>query len=388
MAGSKEVAKTSSSVESLIDPEQTLKASKALLAHIQKAAKENATSAPKRNILDQDDGDVVTSAAETPIWLTVTTKRHIFNSTKLTPKRVAVPHPLNTNTDSTICIISADPQRYYKNIVASDEFPAELRERITRVIDMTHLKKKFREYETQRQLFSAHDIFLADDRITNRLPKALGKTFYKSSAKRPVPVVFHKKQPTIDGKRVKRGKGQKDENFNARPVAEIVKEIQDALGAALVNLSPSTNTSIRVAYAGWKPKMVAANVEALVNALVEKHVPQQWSNVKSIFIKGPETIALPIYQTDALWLEDKDVVGQGTEEHKALEESKEKANIGKKRKTVTEAEVEEQEVEESKPSKKKKKLPESNDDRLDAEIAERKAKLKKQKKAAKAAVEA
>lgn len=98
-------------------------------------------------------------------------------------------------------------------------------------------------------------------------------------------------------------------------------------------------------------------------------------------------MALPIYLTDELWVDkEKDVVDDESERAKALLAG-EKANIGKKRKSLERAVEEVEPV--AKKSKKSKaaKVPESNDDKLDKEIAERKAALKKQKKAAKKAVD-
>lgn len=98
-------------------------------------------------------------------------------------------------------------------------------------------------------------------------------------------------------------------------------------------------------------------------------------------------MALPIYLTDELWVDkEKDVLNDDSEKAKALLAG-EKANIGKKRKSLDGA------VEESQPATKKSKkakptkVPESNDDKLDKEIADRKAALKKQKKAAKKALD-
>jgi ribosome biogenesis protein UTP30 len=335
--------------------------------------------------------------AETPIWLTLTTKSHIHESHRLQPGKIVLPHALNTDEESTICLITADPQRWYKNMVASEEFPEDLRKRITRVIDITHLKAKFKVYEAQRKLFSEHDVFLADDRIINRLPKALGKTFFKTTVKRPIPVVLMAQREKVDGKRPPRPKGRKEkrdpvENVNARPVPEIIAEIRKAIGAALVHLSPSTNTAVKVGYASWKPEQLAENIEKVVSDLVERFVPKKWNNVRNFYIKGPDTAALPIYQTDELWLDETKVVPDGQEPPSALpgkHKHAEKPNIGKKRKSLdAEPEAVVEAPKEERPKKKAKKaLPESNDDKLDKEIAERKVKLKKQKAAAKKAVD-
>lgn len=363
--------------KSLTVPLQTLKASKALLAHIKKAAKETSEESTKRNLLEDDDED------ETPVWLTLTTKRHIADKARLQPGKIAVPHSLNTDENSTICAITADPQRAYKNIIGSDEFPAELSKRITRVIDFGKLKSKYGQYDAQRKLFSEHDIFLADDRIINRLPKLLGKTFYKSTAKRPIPVVFSAKRPKVDGKRAKRDKTKQDD-VNAGTAADIAKEIEKALSSALVSLSPTTNTAVRIGYSNWTAEQIADNVDAVVTGLVGKWVPQKWRNVRSIYIKGPTTAALPIWLTDELWMDEKDVIA----DEEAAAKKAEKANVGKKRKSLGA----EAEVESPAPKKKAKKqekvaTTDGNDDKLDKQIAERKAKLRKQKAVAKKAMD-
>ncbi|KAH8880308.1 ribosomal protein L1 [Thozetella sp. PMI_491] len=367
---------------SLIDSEQTLKATKALLAHVKKTAVAKSES-EKQDLLADDEAPSALS-----VWLTMTTKIHLKDNRKLQPAKIALPHPLNTDPESTICIVVAEPQRAYKNIVASEEFPEELRKRITRVIDVKHLGAKFKTYEAQRQLFRDHDIFLGDDRIINRLPKILGKTFYKSTTKRPIPVVFQAARERVDGKRVPRPKGKKEEHaekVKCRPTAEIAAEINKAINSALVHLSPSTNTAIKVGYSTWTASQLAENVSTVAAQLVEKFVPQKWDNVRSFYVKTNESAALPIWQTEELWTEGQ-VVPDDQAPMKRLDAKAEKANIGKKRKAVEaaepEAEAQEQPVEEAKPKKKAKKLPESNDGNLDKEIAARKASLRKQKKAA------
>ncbi|OTA93753.1 hypothetical protein M434DRAFT_395283 [Hypoxylon sp. CO27-5] len=383
MAPSKTVTLRSDTAVSLVDPEQTLKASKALLAHMKKITKQKVSNAEKKDLLaDPEDEEGV---HELPVWLTLTTKRHIADSRSLKPGKIPLPHPLNTDPEVRICLITAQPQRHYKNLVASEEFPAEWRKRVTRVIDVSKLKAKFKAYEAQRKLYAEHDVFLGDTRIINRLPSILGKTFYKTTAKRPIPVEIQARVSKSDGKRVKRTKDA--DTPNACTPIQLAGEIERAVGAALVNLSPTVNTAIRVGNANWTAEQIAENVDVVAKTLVEKFVPGKWKNVKSIYIKGPETAALPIWLTDELWLDHKDVVADDSEEAKAILPA-EKANIGKKRKSL-EGQPEETEPVTKKVKKSKTaKLPESDDTKLDKDIAERKAALKKQKKAAKKALEA
>ena len=150
----------------------------------------------------------------------------------------------------------------------------------------------------------------------------------------------------------------------------IAAEIEKAIQSAVVNLSPSTNTSVRVGYASWDAEKLAENVEAVANGLIEKFVSKKWRGVRAIHIKGPETASLPIWLADEMWVDEGDVLEEG-----AVVE----ANVGKKRKARALEDVK-TEVKDGKG--KKQKLLESNDDNLDKEIALRKEKLRKQKEEA------
>ncbi|KAI1736502.1 electron transfer flavoprotein alpha-subunit [Xylaria scruposa] len=376
-----QVTLRSDAAPSLLEPEKTLRASKALVAHLKSEAEKAGADASKKKDLLADDE--VGAIGETPIFVTFTTKRHLTDSRNLKPTKIPTPFPIETDTEKGICLIVAEPQRHYKNLVADPEFPDDLRKNVSRVIDFGKLKKKYKAYETQRALYAEHDIFLADTRIINRLPGLLGKTFYKSQKKRPIPIEIQARIPKSAGKRVKPAKG----DVNSCTSVQLAGEIKRAVAAALVNLSPSTNHAVKIGYASWKPEDLAANVDKVVTVMVNKLIPGGRKTVRSIYIKGPETVALPIYLTDELWVDkEKDVVDDETEKAKALLAG-EKANIGKKRKSLEGAVEETEPV--AKKSKKSKaaKVPESNDDKLDKEIADRKAALKKQKKAAKKAVD-
>jgi ribosome biogenesis protein UTP30 len=343
--------------------------------------KEKKKTSSKRNLLAADEDEEDNELDETLIWLNLTTKKHIIDQKRLKPAKISLPHPLNTSTTTTICLITADPQRTYKDIVASPAFPSELRSRITRVIGVHKIKAKFHQYEAQRQLLAEHDIFLADDRIITQLPKLLGKTFYKSSAKRPIPINIQAPAPRTDGKRVVRAKGDSAVKETISP-QKLAAEIEKTLKAALVALSPSTLTSVRIGFAGWPAEKLSENITAVANELITKFVPKRWRGVRALHIKGPKTAALPIWLADELWTDEADILEEETEESRAIEAP----NVGKKRKAIEAAE------EEPKNEKKVKRakmvpLPDSNDNNLNKEIALQKERLKKQKAEAAASVE-
>ena len=354
------------------NPSQTLKASTALLKHIK--ATEKASTESKPNLLSGDEEGEDESVA---IWLQLTTKKHITDTKRLKPGKLSVPHPLNTSSTTTICLITADPQRTYKDIVASPGFPSELGSRITKVVGISKIKAKWTQYEAQRKLYAEHDIFLADDRIVTLLPKLLGKTFYKNTTKRPIPVTLLPPAPRTEGKRIARAKG---DGPQAATPQQIASEIEKAIRGTLVHLTPSTNTAVKVGYASWDAQKLAENVDAVASAMIEKYVPKKWRGVKSIHIKGPTTAALPIWLADELWVDEADVVDEETAKQITA------ANVGKKRKAIGgeegEGEKKKGKEEGKKEKSKKQKLAPSNDDKLDKEIALRKEKLKKQKEQA------
>ncbi len=112
----------------------------------------------KATLLD-DDGDIVS--------LQIGLKK-IPQRGRSKPYLLSLTHPLYAS--ATICIISKDPQRKYKDLVAE----AGLAGQIGRVISIDKLKKKFKQYQQRRELSATYDMFLCDEALLPMLPKVLG----------------------------------------------------------------------------------------------------------------------------------------------------------------------------------------------------------------------
>ncbi|KAI7274734.1 ribosomal protein L1 [Hortaea werneckii] len=308
----KAVAKKSDSPYQL-DNAQTLRASTALLKKIQSDEAMSQKTTEKPSLLaDADEADV---EDETPVWMILTTKKHIVDKKRLKPGKIPLPHPyLDANDESLrICLITADPQRRYKDLIENPSFPVELGKRVQRVLGLEKLKTKYKSFESRRQLLSEYDVFLADDRIVTYLPGVLGKVFYKTGSKRPIPVSFEGKRQNVDEQGNKRRKlsegGNKVTKTEVKP-ADVAHEIERALSSALVHLAPSTTTAVKVGKATMEPNALQGNVETAVQTMVDRYVPQQWRNVRSIHIKGPNTVALPIWLAEELWEKEEDVLDE------------------------------------------------------------------------------
>ncbi|EFQ99366.1 hypothetical protein MGYG_02377 [Nannizzia gypsea CBS 118893] len=366
-----------------LDTDQVLRASTALLSHIKaEDQRKEAGSTVKKLPLgdDSDEEDDGSTGDHSPIWLILTTKKHLVDKNRMKPGKIAVPHSLNPSSTLNVCLITADPQRAVKDTIADPAFPPELASKITKVIGFSKLRDRYKSFESRRQLLAEHDLFLADDRIILRLVNTLGKIFFKSS-KRPIPVRLEEIQK-VDGKRVKAAdKKRPPTDEKAASVASpaiVAREIERAIACVPVNLSPAATAALRVGWSNWPAEKVVENVSAVVEAMVEKYVSRGWKNIKAVHVKGANTASMPIWLADELWLEDADV--KEVEVKKVEEKSK-------KRKSITEGE------DAGKKSKKSKLITAAADAAVDKdgeeeeELKARKAKLKAQKAKAVAKVE-
>lgn len=348
----------------------------ALLKHIKSEAKRKEASSTAKNLLADpvdDSSDEVASISADPIWLVITTKKHIVDQKRLKPGKILLPHSLNILPTTTICLFTPDPQRTFKDAIAHPSFPSEFSARITRVIGISKLKARYKSFESRRQLLAEHDVFLADARIITLLPNLLGKTFYKSSSKRPIPVNLEpsRSQPkdSASSKRLPAPKPAEANSTSARslaPPAQVAHEIQRTLSCAQVYLSPAATTSVRVGLASFSPEQIAENVDVVVSAMVDKFVTKKWRNVRAVHIKGPNTMALPVWLAEELWVDQTDVLE---------EEAKQRLEAGQQRRKRKGREGGEK-VREGEKKQKKQKLV---DEGFSAEMKERREKLRKQK---------
>lgn len=307
---------------------------------------------------------------------------------RLKPHKVLLPYSLHTSLDTSICIITPDPQRQFKDAVAHPSFPTSLSKRITKIIGIKKLEAKYRSFESKRQLRDSYDLFLADDRIVTYLAKSLGKTFYGTTAKRPIPVSLEASKPrgrknaALPSTKIRR------EPSDVKSIASpslLAKEIEHTLSTAQINLSPSTTTAVRVGLASHTPEQLTANIEVVMASLAGNLVG--WKNVRAVHVKGPNTMALPIWLAEELWVDE----GMVLEDEEAAEAKVKAAQKGKRKRKLMEGrengdiegeggktEVDgETGPEDEHRQKKVKKL---KDDDLCREMKERREKLRQQKR--------
>lgn len=183
------------------------------------------------------------------------------------------------------------------------------------MIGVARIKARYKSYESRRQLLAEHEVFLADDRIITLLPKILGKIFYNHSSKRPIPIDIQPprflRKASTSSRTALITQSHPPGSNSAVSVADpgsFAHEIERTLSCAQVYLSPSVTSSVRVGLSSFTPEQLTENVKTVVDGIVERFVTKKWRNVRAIHIKGPNTMALPVWLADQLWTDEGDVL--------------------------------------------------------------------------------
>ena len=231
-----------------LEREQVARAVRALCTHLERRA------AASRSLLDDAE----------QISVVLTTKR--MGKAKAgaalhKPVRLELPHALRTLGDASVCLITKDPQREWKDKLEAQQVSAK-------VIGISKLAKKYVPYEAKRQLCDAHDLFLADERVLPKLPALLGKTFFK---KKKLPLAI----------RLTKG--------------DLKAELEKCVGASYYRPTNGTTCS----FAAGTSAQPAAQIVENVIAAVEQVAPRVngWRNVLALHLKATNTVALPFYHS-------------------------------------------------------------------------------------------
>jgi len=197
------------------------------------------------------------------ITLSVGFRQSIPGRFKSTRSVVKVPHRIQPD-DVEVCLITPEPQRKFKDLVAKHNL-----DYVKRVIDIRKLRKKFKSHQEKRTLARSYDLFLCEQKLWSFMPKALGKPFFDI-----------RKEPLCVG------------------LSRMPGCLNRALECTSWHWKEEVNISIRVApVEGFTAEQVAQNVWRVLDSIV-RNCPSGWLDINSAGIKGPRTPALTIYAHD------------------------------------------------------------------------------------------
>lgn len=114
-----------------------------------------------------------------------------------------------------------------------------------------------------------YDLYLADNRIYGILFKKLGKAF------------LHKRGPPFPVNLSK---------------SHLKEELYSAIASTHYKSTKTTALSLRIGRLSMPSEHLMENTIAVAK-FIKKHVPRGWSEVKVLYIKTTNSVALPIYNT-------------------------------------------------------------------------------------------
>ncbi|KAF9517260.1 hypothetical protein BS47DRAFT_1340013 [Hydnum rufescens UP504] len=238
-------------IDSHVSHAQARAAIQALISHIRKSTSQS----EKLELL---------GPKEDYVWLVLATKR-MHPVAKLKPCKIPLAHSLVDPKDNSICLITKDPQRQYKDLLAAKGVDF-----VSRVVGVEKLKGKYKPFETRRQLLRESGLFLADERVVPLLPKLLGKMFFEAK-KQPIPVCLTKR--------------------------DIKGELEGAISSTYMHQNKGTCTSIKIALSSETAQHMVENLVIALPVIVT-NTPGGWENVQSLHIKTSQSVSLPIWSCD------------------------------------------------------------------------------------------
>ncbi|CCL98648.1 uncharacterized protein FIBRA_00650 [Fibroporia radiculosa] len=236
-------------IDSHVSEKQSKRALNALLTH---AIKEQEKKAEQHLLPGKEQN----------IWLVITTKQ-MHPGKNMKPARIPIVHPLVDPRVSSVCLITKDPQREYKDLLESHQIRF-----ISRVVGITKLKGKFKPFEARRLLLKENDLFLADERVVPLLPGLLGSKFFQAK-KQPIPVCLTKK--------------------------DLKGELERAISSTYFHRNQGT--SIKVGILSQSPSQIIDNLKTALPVVVKK-IQGGWDNMQSLHIKTNSSVSLPIWSCD------------------------------------------------------------------------------------------
>lgn len=190
-------------------------------------------------------------------------------------------HSLFVEGDDEVILFVCSPQRAVKDYLDKHGSGG-----VTRVMELSKLKKRFGTHEARRHLMRSYDYFLVDSRISPMMPNLLGTAFV-SSKRMPMAVNMSR---------------------------DVVAGIKRALASTAFCPRMGTSCSVKVGrFTGFSEQQVTENIETVLGGIVGK-LEGGWSSIQSIHLKSNRSPGLPLYNSLPTVLNDKRERAEGADE--------------------------------------------------------------------------
>lgn len=261
---------------SIIPTNAATKAVEELVKFVQRNEED---SKDKNSLFDDDMAD----AAD--LYIQITTKKYISSKVNLKPKTIRLTNSIIDRDLVKTCLIVRDllitTNEQLESIEAAN-LPT-----LQQILLLKQLKTEYKPFEKRRQLFAEYDLFLVDDALMNVMPTVLGKTFYGSNKKVPIPVrVTSSTKPS-----------------EASPVT-IKNQLEKVLDSTSYLPPVGVNVLIKFGDVTLDGDKLQQNLSDVVAAFDK-------NSLRSVAVKTLESPSLPLYVAEALF-DEVDVLDETT----------------------------------------------------------------------------
>ncbi|XP_053975192.1 ribosomal L1 domain-containing protein CG13096-like [Hylaeus volcanicus] len=208
-----------------------------------------------------------------PVFMQVTCIR--VPKTPRRQMRILLQHSIVSSNDEVALFVGDLQRGRRKDYEPTIEHYEELLRKhgctsIKAILPLNQVKTEYDQYELKRKLVASYDHFLVDGKIAGHLSHLLGKQFYK---KRKLPTSIRMQSK------------------------DLKHEIEYALKKTTMQLHSCGDTHIvQIGHTSMTNEELLENVLTTCKYL-SKNYPGGWANIRSIRIKTPSSLALPIYTT-------------------------------------------------------------------------------------------
>ncbi|XP_068631630.1 ribosomal L1 domain-containing protein CG13096 [Battus philenor] len=189
--------------------------------------------------------------------------------------KFVLPHSTAASTRE-ICLITPDLKKgkkidheptidHWKDIFSE----AGINE-IKTVLPLRQLKVEYDQYELKRRLLTQHDFIMVDTRVLTHASHLLGKMFFKKH-NMLIPIKINEK-------------------------ANLKKDIDIGMRTVMLRLNEGHTSTILVGHTSMSQKNLKENILSLITQL-NKRYPGGEANIRSISLKLPLSLSLPLYLT-------------------------------------------------------------------------------------------
>ncbi|KAL7067082.1 hypothetical protein ACR3K2_23980 [Cryptosporidium serpentis] len=181
-----------------------------------------------------------------------------------------ITNPLYNYPSNEVCLIVRDPQRKWKDLLQRDYPDINI---ITRIIGVGKLVKKYNTFKDKRELCSAYDLFLCDDRVIEKMPKILGSYFIKTN-KLPVAIKLRE--------------------------SNLKSTLKKTLSSTFMTIRRGPCVGIRVAKLSMHTNHILQNIQDVIKQVYtyfnDSNISKHWRNeITGLHIQSTDTLALPIW---------------------------------------------------------------------------------------------